>query len=262
MEVSLSSSVKYRLLRHDVGCCLRRKIYSSAATGSIGHSRVRHGLVLVGRLLLLLMLRLTALRSAAALPLHDGQEQFELGRQFLLGVQPIREVYPSNATIGVDLHSERFDVIRPVRSPREVGKVELDLIPTLVESHGHGTYERLHSRRALIVRRAESSTDVLVVEDLYLEGEVLLEILEYHDEERQFDTQRLLRLGGTDDVIRGDVGSHDLQNGRLDVRVGDSLDVSVSNGGVPYLQGLRPNGIEDRKESALERVAEHDSIDW
>lgn len=46
---------------------------------------------------------------------------------------------------------ERLNVVGSVRPPGEVRQVELDLVPALVESHGHGADEGLDSCRALWV---------------------------------------------------------------------------------------------------------------
>ena len=41
-----------------------------------------------------------------------------------------------------DLHAERFDVVSAIRAPREVGQVELDLIPAL-----HNQYVKSAQKR-------------------------------------------------------------------------------------------------------------------
>ena len=100
----------------------------------------------------------------------------------------------------MDLHAERFDVVGPVGAAREIGEVELDLVPPLVELHGHGADEGLDARAGLwfvcgahdqyrfesvsdsMPRSdleggcAEAAADVLVVQHLHLEGEVLVEL--------------------------------------------------------------------------------------
>ncbi len=76
----------------------------------------------------------------------------------------------------MDLHSQGLDVVRTVGSAGEVTQVELNLVPALIQSHGHGADEGLHSGRALVVRRAETTYNVLVVQYLYLEGEVLFQL--------------------------------------------------------------------------------------
>jgi hypothetical protein len=135
------------------------------------------------------------------LRLLHGQEELELRWELLLGVEAVRKVNPSDAAVGVDLHAQRLNVICAVRAAGEVGKVELDLVPTFVQAHGHRADERLYTRCALrgeaplggsserwdggilqyaaarthlVVRRAESPANVLVVQHLHLECEVLL----------------------------------------------------------------------------------------
>ena len=88
----------------------------------------------------------------------------------------------------MDLHAQGLDVVRAVRAPGEVRQVELDLVPPLVQTHGHRADERLHTGRALVVRRTESAAHVLVVKHLHLECEVLLQLsyrvwLETQDED-------------------------------------------------------------------------------
>ena len=65
-----------------------------------------------------------------------------------------------------DLYSESLDVVGAVGSSSEVRQVELDLIPAIVESHWHRADERLDPCRALVIARTESTSDVLVIEDL------------------------------------------------------------------------------------------------
>lgn len=110
----------------------------------------------------------------------------------------------------------------------------------LVQPHGHRADERLDARRALVVRRAESPPDVLVVQHLHLEREVLLEVLQDHHEEGELDAQGLAGVRRARDERGGDVGAHDLEHGGLDVLVRDALDVPVAHLFIPYLQWLRP----------------------
>ena len=71
---------------------------------------------------------------------------------------------------------EGLDVVGSVGTAGEIGEVELDLVPALVEAHGHGADEGLHAGGALVVGGAEAAAHVLVVEHLDLEGEVLLQL--------------------------------------------------------------------------------------
>ena len=54
---------------------------------------------------------------------------------------------PPDAAVGVDLDAERLDVVSTIRTAREVTKVELNLVPALIQAHRHSADERLHSRR-------------------------------------------------------------------------------------------------------------------
>ena len=77
----------------------------------------------------------------------------------------------------MDGDSERFDIVGPVGSSSEIGQVELDLIPALVEPHGHGTDEGFDPRGRLVVGRPEAPADVLVVQHLHLEREVFFQLI-------------------------------------------------------------------------------------
>ena len=120
---------------------------------------------------------------AAARPLRllNRQEQLELRRQLLLRVQAVGEVdsgsaetrsaytdterggsgcaaaesghSPPDAAVGVDLNTERLDVVGTVRAAREVAQVELDLVPALVQAHRHRADERLDPRGRLPLQR-------------------------------------------------------------------------------------------------------------
>ncbi len=51
----------------------------------------------------------------------------------------------------MNLNSQSLNVVGTIGTTSEIRQVELDLIPALVESHGHGTDERLNTGRRLIV---------------------------------------------------------------------------------------------------------------
>ena len=63
----------------------------------------------------------------------------------------------------------------------------------------------------LVVARAEPPPHILVVQDLDLEGEVLLHVLDDHDEVGQLDAQRLLGIRGTRQEGRAHVGADNLK---------------------------------------------------
>ena len=138
----------------------------------------------------------------------------------------------------MNLYAQGLNVVRSVRSSREVAQVELDLVPPLIESHGHSADEGFHSGRRLVVGCAEPAAHVLIVEYLHFESEVLLEVLDDHNEERKLDAEGLVGVSGTGDVVSGNVRAHDLENGGLDVGVGNTLDVAIADALIPDLEGL------------------------
>merc|ERR1712078_595644 len=123
------------------------------------------------------------LRLRGFLALLYRQEELEFWRQLLLRVETVGEVDAAQPAIRVDLHAERLDVVRAIRSARKVRQVELDLIPSLVKTHRHSADERLHPRRRLVVGGTEPPTNVLVIKNHDLKREVFLEVLQDHDEE-------------------------------------------------------------------------------
>ena len=86
-------------------------------------------------------------------------------------------------------------------------------------------------------------------------------VLDDHDEEGQLDAECLRRVRRARHKGRRDVGRHDLKHGRLNVVVGDALDVAIAHLLLPNLQRLgacaRRGGRHKRKAGsatfALER---------
>mmetsp|Transcript_32462 Transcript_32462/g.60389 ORF Transcript_32462/g.60389 Transcript_32462/m.60389 type:complete len:243 (+) Transcript_32462:343-1071(+) len=187
----------------------------------------------------------------------DRQEELELRRQLLFGVETVREVNPPYTAVGMDLDSECLNVIRSVSPSREIAEVELDLVPAFVKTHRHSADERFHARGRLVVRCTESPADILVVQDLHFERKVLFQVFDDHHKERKLDAKRLICVGGTRNVVRANIGANNLQDARLDVVVGNALNVSVSDFLVPQLQRLAPDTVENRQESRLVGVFEH-----
>mmetsp|Transcript_16531 Transcript_16531/g.39267 ORF Transcript_16531/g.39267 Transcript_16531/m.39267 type:complete len:257 (-) Transcript_16531:7-777(-) len=194
--------------------------------------------------------------------LLDGQEELELCRELLLRVQAVGEVDAADTAVRVNLHAQSLDVVCAIRTAREIRQVELNLVPALIQPHRHSADERLNARGRLVVRRAEPPVHVLVIQHSHLEREVLLQILDDHDEEGQLDAKRLLRVSRARDVRGAHVGARDLQHRRLDVRVGDALDVAIAHLLIPDLQRLAPDGVEDGQETGLEGVLEHGCGCW
>jgi hypothetical protein len=102
-------------------------------------------------------------RQKSSLLLLDWQKEFEFGREFFFTVQAIGEVYPSDSTVRMDGDSQSFNVIASVGSACEIREIELDLVPSLVQPHGHGTYKWFDASCRLVVACPEASPNILVV---------------------------------------------------------------------------------------------------
>mmetsp|Transcript_35108 Transcript_35108/g.113658 ORF Transcript_35108/g.113658 Transcript_35108/m.113658 type:complete len:248 (+) Transcript_35108:156-899(+) len=189
--------------------------------------------------------------------LGNRQEELELRRQLLFAVETVREVDAADAAVRMQLHPQGLDVVRAVGAAREVGQVELDLVPALIEAHRHRADEGLHARGALVVRGPESAAHLLVIQHGDLESEVLLQVLDDHHEEGQLNAQRLARIRRASDIGGAHVRAHDLEDARLDVGVGQTLDVAIAHLLVPDLQGLAADRVQDGQKTRLVGVLEH-----
>ena len=187
----------------------------------------------------------------------NWQEELELWWELVLGVESVGEIDSSDSAVSVDLNSKGLYVVGTVCSSGEIRQVELNLIPSLIKSHRHGANERLDSGGRLIVRGSESSSYALVIEYLYLEGEVLLQVLNDHDQERKLDGKRLFWIKWCVDIIGGNVSSHNFKHGRLNIWICYSFDVTVSYLFVPNLERFGTNRIKDGKETALIGCLKH-----
>ena len=114
---------------------------------------------------------------------------------------------------------ESLNIVGTVSSSCEIGQVELDLIPALIESHGHCADEGLDTSGGLVIGSSESTAHILVIEHLHFEGEVLLQVLDDHDQEGKLDGEGLLLVNGAGDKVGGDIGAHDLENGGLNISI-------------------------------------------
>ena len=81
----------------------------------------------------------------------NWEEKLELRRQLVLSVEAIGEVDSSDSAVGVNLDTEGLNVVGTVGTTSEIGQVELDLVPALVETHGHRADEGLYTGGRLIV---------------------------------------------------------------------------------------------------------------
>lgn len=83
-------------------------------------------------------------------------------------------------------------------------------------------------------------------------------VLDDHDQEGEFNGEGLLLLNGACHVVGGDIGAHDLDDGGLDVSIGQSLDVTVSHVFVPDLEGLGSKA-GDRLDEGVSRRGGRDT---
>ena len=118
----------------------------------------------------------------------NWQEELELWWELVLGVESIGEIDSSDSAVSVDLNSKGLYVIGTVGSSGEIRQVELNLIPSLIKSHRHGANKWLDSGSGLIVGGSESSSNTLIIQNLDLEGEVFLQVLNDHDQERKLNS--------------------------------------------------------------------------
>ena len=93
----------------------------------------------------------------------NGEEKFELWGELVFGVQAVGEVNSTDSAVSVNLDSEGFDVVGTVGTSGEIGQVKLNLVPALVESHGHSANERLDTGSRLVVGGSEPTANVLVI---------------------------------------------------------------------------------------------------
>ena len=82
-------------------------------------------------------------------------------------------------------------------------------------------------------------------------------VLDDHDEEGKLDGKGLLLVDGAGDVVGRDVRAHDLEDGGLDISVGQSLDVAVSHALVPDLKRLR-----SKEEDGKGKLCAVDMLPW
>ncbi len=85
-----------------------------------------------------------ALFSLGSGVLH-GQKELKLRRQLVFAIQAVGKVDAPHSAVGVNLHPQSLYVVRAISAAGEIGEIELDLIPALVQSHGHSADERLHA---------------------------------------------------------------------------------------------------------------------
>jgi hypothetical protein len=95
--------------------------------------------------------------------LRNGTEELIVRRKFFFGIETIAEIDSSDTTVSVNLNAESFDIIGTIGTTSEIGKIELNLIPTFIETHGHCADEGLDACCGLIVGGTEATADILII---------------------------------------------------------------------------------------------------
>ena len=85
----------------------------------------------------------------------------------------------------------------------------------------------LQEGQDLVIRCPETPPYILVVQHLHLEAEVLLHVLQDHDQEGQLDPKRLVGVSRTRNIGGCDIGAGYLQHCGFDVWIRDSLNMPI-----------------------------------
>ena len=88
--------------------------------------------------------------------------------------------------------------------------------------------------------------------------EILFHILDNHNQIRQFNAQSFPRIGRASYISRWHIGPNNFQDKTLNVRVSNSLDMSISDFFVPNLERFASNWIQNGQKTRLKSVLEHD----
>lgn len=73
-------------------------------------------------------------------------------------------------------HSQSFYIVATVSPAGKIWKIELNLIPSLIQPHGHGADKGFNPCGWLIIGGTEASSNVLIVKNLHFESEVFFEL--------------------------------------------------------------------------------------
>lgn len=68
--------------------------------------------------------------------------------------------------ISMDLNPQRLNIIGAVSSTCEVCQIELNLVPALIQPHGHRADKWFNAGSALVVGGTEAPANILVIQNL------------------------------------------------------------------------------------------------
>jgi len=184
-------------------------------------------------------------------------EHLEIRWKLIVSVQTLAEVDSSKATVGMNLNPCGFHIAGSISPSGEVTQVDLDLIPTIIQAQWHSAVERPDSSTWLEVAGAEPPSEVFVIQDLHLKGEVALQVLDHKDKERESDSKTGVGAHWAVDVGGAHVVPDDFKRDGTDARVSDTFDVAIHHLGTPNAQRFVTDCIEDREKSGLVSISKH-----
>jgi len=157
----------------------------------------------------------------------------------------------------MNLNPGSLHIASSIGPASKVAKVDLNLIPSIIQTQRHGAVEGPDASTALKVAGAEPPPKVFIIQDLHLEGKVALEILDHEDKEWKSDSKTGVRANRTVDVGGAHVVPDDFKGHRTNAGIRNTLDVAVHHFGAPDAQRLVPNGVENGEEASLVGISEH-----
>lgn len=169
--------------------------------------------------------------------------EFELRWEFLFRIKAVGEINPSKAAVCMNLNSQRLNIISTICSSGQIGKIQLNLIPSVIHPQWHGADIWLHSSHGLKIRCSETSSDILIVQYLNLKCEVFLQILNNHNQKRQLYSKGSRRVSWACNVCWLDIWSNYFQDVGLNIFILWPFYMAIDNFFIPYLQRLAPKAI-------------------
>jgi len=167
----------------------------------------------------------------------------------------------------MNLHPQRLDVICAVRPFCQISKVQLDVVPAIVEFQRHRADIWLHPCDRLKIWCSKSTSDILVIQNLDLKREVFLKIFHNNSQKWKLNPKSSRRISWACDVSWLYICSNNFKYIRLDIFILGSFNVPIHNFLIPYLQWLGPEAIKNGQEPRLKCILEHvlklvDQLNW
>lgn len=75
----------------------------------------------------------------------------------------VGDIHCPDSAASANLYAEGLNVVGSIGPPGEVRQIELNLVPAVIQSHGHGANKGFHSCRALIITCPKSPANIFVI---------------------------------------------------------------------------------------------------